>query len=90
MDLPEWLRIWYLQGSRLASSLPQQKALGEREVVFSGQGFWEMMDPEFTGLPPTVLLGRLRMLSSGEPVFSFGLKKYCDFVICWSFFWIYA
>jgi hypothetical protein len=35
--------MWYFQGSRLASSLSQQKELGRRGVVFAGRGFRGMM-----------------------------------------------
>jgi hypothetical protein len=54
-DLLGWLRIWYLQGSRPVSSLPQQKGPSRRGVVFGGQGFWWVMGPESTGLLTAVL-----------------------------------
>ena len=45
VDLLESLRMWYLQGSRVASNLSQQKALDERGVVFSVWEFWGVMGP---------------------------------------------
>jgi hypothetical protein len=33
-DFQGWLRIWHLQGSRLASSLPHQKGLGHKIVKY--------------------------------------------------------
>jgi hypothetical protein len=69
------LRIWYLQGNRLASNLSQQKGLGGRGVVFSTWRFlgwcvlsllgsqWQLWDFRFlpNSLSVVDLLGCLRM-----------------------------
>ena len=51
VDLLGWLRIWCVQGSRLASSLPQQKGPDKMGVVFASQGSCVMMGPESIMLP---------------------------------------
>ena len=52
-DLLGWLMIWYLQESRLPSSLPQQKRPGRRGI--QQVGVWGVMGSESTGLPAAAL-----------------------------------